>query len=217
MGNTYFITCRAPFPPEESSYTISQKDATALFDSLAFDIQKLQKALSANSLTLQWYILRIDIAVTSMSDGESLADIQGLDRQGMKLYDTLKWKSDNSSEVPMHISKNDSIQDLAKCFNNKSNITVGNPFVAFLDYEMIEKSIIGTKFHLNNQNVTERAKATIQQKSTDLKVGLEVFESEVTKVFEEVLRSRNKLLQQVILERTSTDKDLSPYKQQTSD
>ncbi|CDP17243.1 unnamed protein product [Coffea canephora] len=196
-------------------------------------------------------LLKIDVASRSMSQGESLANIQVLAVRDTKLYGSLKWKNEDSTEIPMNKinSKNsttniicaitgamtiissilfciifcpipvelekeihcelpqmklfvDSVQELAKCFNNKSNIHVDNLFVAFLGHEMIEQEITETKSQTEKQIATDidklkRTKASIQEKSAALKVSLEVFELEVTKVFEEVLRGRNKLLQQI--------------------
>lgn len=53
MGKAYFITCLAPFQLEDSPHTITKNDVASLFASLAHDIKKLQKGVSANSSTLQ--------------------------------------------------------------------------------------------------------------------------------------------------------------------
>lgn len=314
MAKGYSITCLDPFQVEKSPYTITEKDVAALFASLAHDIQKLQKSLSANSLTLEWCteamillknmhadfllliqslkvpmiswngisklldeymneslnilelcnllksavnemnrnLIKIDIAARNKSEGKSLEDIQILDVQATKFYGSLRWKNEDSIEVRMHMSKTkncttntlcairgaitiissilfgvivypipveikkeiycelpqiklfvDSTQELVKCFNNKSNIPVGNIFVAFLGNEISERAITDTKSDPKKLSVIDR-EASTQQKSAALKVGLEVFELEVTKVFEEVLRGRNKLLQQI----TPTSKNI---------
>lgn len=112
------------------------------------------------------------------------------------------------SEFPQIKSFIDSLQVLARCFNGENGISGGKSFLGSVEYESVEEAIRNAKTQIRKKDDAEeeekleRSKVLIMEKSAALKVGLEGFESEITKVFEEVLKGRNKLLQQITVRKT---------------
>lgn len=97
----------------------------------------------------------------------------------------------------------DSVKDLTSCFEQKHQIPAENPRVAILEYDLMEKAIDETRAQLNmgmaaDEEKLQRNRRLIEQKSLDLKAGLEVLESENSQLFKEALRGRNKLIQMII-------------------
>lgn len=184
------------------------------FDEFLDEIQTLGRKVGKIQNTIKGRSLRIDTKDSYRNGGAAAAM-----REAMRiissilvsvfLYPVPVKPADEKkiySEIPQMKSFLDSVQVLARCcFNGKNGISGGKSFLGSVEYESVKEAIRDAKkddAEEEEEEKLERSKVLIKETSAALKIGLEEFESEITKVFEEVLKGRNKLLQQITVRKT---------------